>query len=89
MAISVDDPGEDEIALIPAHSPDERDRAIIDLLHEHGAMSLTDIARALQISKSAAHRRLKRLERRGIIVKVRGEKGRPLYRLRHAAEDKP
>ena len=89
LAISVDDPGEDEVTLIPAHSLDERDRAIIDLLREHGVMSLTDIARALRVSKSVAHRRLKSLEDRGIIIRIRGRRGRPLYRLKHVTEDKP
>jgi Lrp/AsnC family transcriptional regulator, leucine-responsive regulatory protein len=46
---------------------EETDRAIIMLLSRDGRMSFTELARRTGLSVSAAHQRVRRLERRGII----------------------
>lgn len=43
------------------------DRRIIDLLREDGRMSYTDLGKAIGLSTSAAHQRVRRLEERGVI----------------------
>jgi Lrp/AsnC family leucine-responsive transcriptional regulator len=46
---------------------EETDRAILSLLAHHGRMSYTELARRTGLSVSAAHQRVRRLERRGVI----------------------
>jgi Lrp/AsnC family transcriptional regulator, leucine-responsive regulatory protein len=46
---------------------EETDRAIITLLSHDGRMSFTELARRTGLSVSAAHQRVRRLERRGVI----------------------
>jgi Lrp/AsnC family leucine-responsive transcriptional regulator len=46
---------------------DEQDRHILRLLASDGRMSFTDLAKAAQLSTSAAHQRVRRLEQRGVI----------------------
>ncbi|MFJ6131302.1 Lrp/AsnC family transcriptional regulator [Janibacter terrae] len=44
------------------------DRRIIDLLRADGRMSYTDLGKAIGLSTSAVHQRVRRLEERGIIT---------------------
>lgn len=44
------------------------DRRIVDLLREDGRLSYTDLGKALGLSTSAAHQRVRRLEERGVIT---------------------
>ncbi|TYL56051.1 Lrp/AsnC family transcriptional regulator [Nocardioides sp. BGMRC 2183] len=44
------------------------DRQILELLATDGRMSYTDLGRATGLSTSAVHQRVKRLERRGLIL---------------------
>ena len=44
------------------------DRRIIDLLREDGRISYTDLGKAVGLSTSAVHQRVRRLEERGIIT---------------------
>lgn len=44
------------------------DRRIIDLLREDGRMSYTDLGKAIGLSTSAVHQRVRRLEERGVIT---------------------
>lgn len=44
------------------------DRQILELLAADGRMSFTDLGRATGLSTSAVHQRVKRLERRGLIL---------------------
>ena len=44
------------------------DRSIIDLLREDGRISYTDLGKAVGLSTSAVHQRVRRLEERGIIT---------------------
>ena len=46
---------------------EEIDRKIVSLLSRDGRMSFTDLARQTGLSVSAAHQRVRRLERRGVI----------------------
>ena len=46
---------------------EEIDRRILSLLARDGRMSFTDLARQTGLSVSAAHQRVRRLERRGVI----------------------
>ena len=43
------------------------DRHIIDLLRQDGRMSFTDLGKAIGLSTSAVHQRVRRLEERGVI----------------------
>ena len=43
------------------------DRRIIDLLRADGRMSYTDLGKAIGLSTSAVHQRVRRLEERGIV----------------------
>lgn len=43
------------------------DRTIVDHLRRDGRMSYTDLGRALGMSTSAVHQRVRRLEQRGVI----------------------
>lgn len=45
----------------------EVDRTIVDHLRKDGRMSYTDLGRALGMSTSAVHQRVRRLEQRGVI----------------------
>lgn len=47
------------------------DRQIVQLLSADGRMSFTDLGRATGLSTSAVHQRVKRLEKRGIIMGYR------------------
>ena len=47
---------------------EEIDRMIVSLLSRDGRMSYTDLARETGLSVSAAHQRVRRLERRGVIT---------------------
>ncbi len=47
---------------------EEIDRLIVSLLARDGRMSFTELARQTGLSVSAAHQRVRRLERRGIIT---------------------
>lgn len=44
------------------------DRRIVDLLRADGRMSYTDLGRAVGLSTSAVHQRVRRLEQRGVIT---------------------
>lgn len=44
------------------------DRRIVDLLRQDGRLSYTDLGKALGLSTSAAHQRVRRLEERGVIT---------------------
>ncbi|MCE1178749.1 MAG: Lrp/AsnC family transcriptional regulator [Micrococcales bacterium] len=46
---------------------EEMDRRIVDLLRADGRMSYTDLGKALDLSTSAVHHRVRRLEERGVI----------------------
>ncbi|NYJ74656.1 Lrp/AsnC family transcriptional regulator [Allobranchiibius huperziae] len=46
---------------------EELDRRIVGMLAADGRMSFTDLGRALGLSTSAAHQRVRRLEERGVI----------------------
>lgn len=47
------------------------DRRIVELLTADGRMSFADIARETELSTSALHQRVKRLEQRGVITGYR------------------
>jgi Lrp/AsnC family leucine-responsive transcriptional regulator len=47
---------------------EEIDRMIVSLLTRDGRMSFTELARQTGLSVSAAHQRVRRLERRGVIT---------------------
>ncbi|HEY2578716.1 MAG TPA: Lrp/AsnC family transcriptional regulator [Streptosporangiaceae bacterium] len=47
---------------------EEIDRMIVSLLSRDGRMSFTELARQTGLSVSAAHQRVRRLERRGVII---------------------
>lgn len=62
------------------------DRRIVELLSADGRMSLADIARETELSTSALHQRVRRLEQRGVIAGYRAivdyrEVGLPLTAL--------
>jgi Lrp/AsnC family transcriptional regulator, leucine-responsive regulatory protein len=62
---------------------EEIDRLIVSLLARDGRMSFTELARQTGLSVSAAHQRVRRLERRGVItgyaaVVSAGDLGLPL-----------
>lgn len=44
------------------------DRRIVDLLRQDGRLSYTDLGKALGLSTSATHQRVRRLEERGVIT---------------------
>lgn len=44
------------------------DRRIVELLRKDGRLSYTDLGKALGLSTSAAHQRVRRLEERGVIT---------------------
>lgn len=44
------------------------DRRIVELLTEDGRISYTDLGRALGMSTSAVHQRVRRLEQRGVVT---------------------
>ncbi|HEX5426996.1 MAG TPA: Lrp/AsnC family transcriptional regulator [Pedococcus sp.] len=46
---------------------EDLDRRIVDLLRADGRMSYTDLGKALGLSTSAVHQRVRRLEGRGVI----------------------
>ena len=53
-----------------AHYPDhveDLDRRIVDLLATDGRISYTDLGKALGMSTSAVHQRVRRLEQRGVV----------------------
>lgn len=45
----------------------KKDEQLIDLLRENGRLSVSDIARRLAVSRTAAQMRLQKLERNGVI----------------------
>lgn len=47
---------------------EEQDRRIVDLLRADGRMSYTDLGKAMGLSTSAVHQRVRRLEERGVIL---------------------
>jgi Lrp/AsnC family transcriptional regulator, leucine-responsive regulatory protein len=47
---------------------EDTDRQIVRLLAADGRMSYTDLAKALGLSTSAVHQRVRRLEQRGVIT---------------------
>jgi Lrp/AsnC family leucine-responsive transcriptional regulator len=47
---------------------EDTDRTIVSLLASDGRMSFTDLGRATGLSTSAVHQRVKRLEKRGLII---------------------
>lgn len=47
---------------------EDLDRRIVDLLTGDGRMSYTDLGKALGMSTSAVHQRVRRLEERGVIT---------------------
>ena len=46
---------------------EDQDRRIVDLLRADGRMSYTDLGKAMGMSTSAVHQRVRRLEERGVI----------------------
>lgn len=44
------------------------DRRLVDLLRSDGRMSYTDLGKAMGLSTSAVHQRVRRLEERGVIT---------------------
>ena len=46
---------------------EDLDRRIVDLLRNDGRMSYTDLGKAMGLSTSAVHQRVRRLEERGVI----------------------
>jgi Lrp/AsnC family leucine-responsive transcriptional regulator len=46
---------------------EDLDRRIVDLLRADGRMSYTDLGKAMGLSTSAVHQRVRRLEERGVI----------------------
>lgn len=46
---------------------EDLDRRIVDLLTQDGRISYTDLGRALGMSTSAVHQRVRRLEQRGVV----------------------
>ncbi|HEV7195803.1 MAG TPA: Lrp/AsnC family transcriptional regulator [Pedococcus sp.] len=46
---------------------EDLDRRIVDLLRADGRMSYTDLGKAMSLSTSAVHQRVRRLEERGVI----------------------
>ena len=48
---------------------------ILDLIHEHGSMGVTELSRQLGVNKSSAYRLLKTLEESGYVEQV-GEGGK-------------
>lgn len=46
---------------------EELDRQIVDLLAKDGRISFTDLGKALGMSTSAVHQRVRRLEQRGVV----------------------
>jgi Lrp/AsnC family transcriptional regulator, leucine-responsive regulatory protein len=46
---------------------EDLDRHIVDLLRADGRMSYTDLGKAMGLSTSAVHQRVRRLEERGVI----------------------
>lgn len=62
---------------------EDPDRQIVELLIEDGRMSYTDLGKAIGMSTSAVHQRVRRLEERGVIqgftvVVDHAQAGRPL-----------
>ena len=47
---------------------EDLDRRIVDLLRSDGRMSYTDLGKAMGLSTSAVHQRVRRLEERGVIT---------------------
>ena len=47
---------------------EDLDRRIVDLLRTDGRMSYTDLGKAMGLSTSAVHQRVRRLEQRGVIT---------------------
>ncbi len=50
-----------------SHEVEAKDRQILSLLAADGRMSFTDLGKASELSTSAVHQRVKRLEQRGLI----------------------
>ena len=46
---------------------EDLDRRIVDLLRADGRMSYTDLGKAMGLSTSAVHQRVRRLEERGVV----------------------
>jgi Lrp/AsnC family leucine-responsive transcriptional regulator len=46
---------------------EDQDRRIVELLRQDGRMSYTDLGKAMGMSTSAVHQRVRRLEERGVI----------------------
>lgn len=46
---------------------EDLDRRIVDLLRSDGRMSYTDLGKAMGLSTSAVHQRVRRLEERGVL----------------------
>lgn len=70
----------------PSPVDDDTDRLLIRLLGQDGRMSYADLARETGLSTSAVHQRVRRLQRRGVIVGYRAvvdprEVGLPLTAL--------
>jgi Lrp/AsnC family transcriptional regulator, leucine-responsive regulatory protein len=61
---------------------EDLDRRIVDLLRADGRMSYTDLGKALGLSTSAVHQRVRRLEGRGVITGYTAV-------VDHAALDRP
>ena len=64
---------------------DERDRAILRLLAEDGAIGVSEIARRLGLGKSVVWRKLRKLTAMNLVEKT-VVNGRPLYRLKPVKE---
>lgn len=67
MAVVTDGAGEDVRRPRPARGFDDVDLRILDALRADGRMSIRGIAEMVHISRAAAHARVTRLERDGVI----------------------
>ena len=64
------------LPIMPVHSPDAVDRAIVTRLQHDGRIANVDLADAIALSPSACLRRVRALEASGIIEGYRAEVSR-------------
>ena len=57
----------DPLMLSRVAAVEDQDRRIVELLRQDGRMSYTDLGKAMGMSTSAVHQRVRRLEERGVI----------------------
>ena len=59
--------GSTSLSRVSTSEVESKDRQILSLLAADGRMSFTDLGKATDLSTSAVHQRVKRLEQRGLI----------------------